>query len=89
MLLIFYKYKKFDTIAVSFTYFLSNLSGLPIQCCPLYALLQEPTRRQHHLTQMQSDLKIEKNCPNFGNVAKTAAKISKIKLKILNMLLNA
>ncbi len=40
----------------------------------------------------QSDQKFEKNCPIFGNVAKTVAKLQKLKLKVKNsfikMLLN-
>jgi hypothetical protein len=34
---------------------------------------------------MQSDKKIEKNGPIFGNLAKTVAKISKINLKTQNI----
>ncbi len=32
----------------------------------------------------QSDQKFEKNCPVFGNVAKTVAKLQKLKLKVKN-----
>ncbi len=38
-----------------------------------------------HWCLIQSDQKILKNCPIFENVAKTAAKISKIQLNILNI----
>ncbi len=31
-----------------------------------------------------SDQKFEKNCPIFGNVAKTIAKLQKLKLKVEN-----
>ncbi len=32
------------------------------------------------IDQFQSDQKFEKNCPIFGNVAKTSAKLSKLKM---------
>jgi hypothetical protein len=37
-----------------------------------------------HLKSTQSDQKFEKNCPIFSNVAKTVAKLQKLKLKVKN-----